>query len=244
MGPWVGNSGRGAIRRFGFWAVVLGIHGALILLFSFDTAEERAEADSEPRRAMTVVFLDMPLTETPPDEPQPAADAPPAAPVDPRRAALENPSTVAAPADTRDLTSSELSPSVDSPDGTALTLPSGSPSVDWDHERAITAQAMVPELLKQNQTKCEAERRPGSMLPKCRQPAKDPPWEPEPGRFGISGLIPFMRLGKRCAIGLGFFGCALGKLPEANSHLLDEMRNPDREHSSVPEVDRSSALDP
>ncbi len=45
-------------------------------------------------------------------------------------------------------------------------------------------------------------------------------------------------------MGLGFFGCALGKPPEANSHLFDGMHDPDRQRSSVPDIDTSSALDP
>jgi hypothetical protein len=213
-------------KRLGFWVIVIGLHGALVLLFSVDRTEERGEAEAEPRRAMTVVFLDTPLEpvpekqELPPPERQRVARAP-------RRAGAS--------------TSGDTSAS------TAITTPAtpgDSPSIDWEHEREVTAQAMLPELMKQNQSKCEAERRPGSMLPGCRKPAKDPEWEPEPSVLGIEGLLPFVRLGKRCVVGLGFFGCALGKLPEANSHLFDEMRNPDREHSSVPEVDRRGALDP
>jgi hypothetical protein len=230
MGPSVriAHRRRDAIKRLGFWAVVIGLHGALVLLFSVDWTEERGEADAEPRRAMTVVFLDTPLESVPEKEVPPPPERQRAARAKARLRGSDAPDAGA-------------STSVDMPTGTA---PSDSPSIDWEHERAITAQAMLPELLKQNQTKCEAGRRPGSMLPKCRQPAKDPQWEPEPGRFGIEGLLPFMRLGKRCVVGLGFFGCAIGKLPEPNSHLFDEMRNPDREHSSVPEVDRQSALDP
>jgi hypothetical protein len=45
-------------------------------------------------------------------------------------------------------------------------------------------------------------------------------------------------------VGLGFFGCALGKKPEANGHLFDGMHDPDRQRSSVPDIDTSSALDP
>ena len=229
MGPSVriAHRGRDAIKRLGFWAVVIGLHGALVLLFSVDRTDERGEAEAEPRRAMTVVFLDTPL------EPVPEKEEPP--PPERQRVAKTK---------ARAPDAAEASTSVDTPAGTAIGIPSESPSIDWEHEREVTAQAMLPELLKQNQSKCEAERRPGSLLPKCRQPAKDPQWEPEPSVFGIEGLLPFMRLGKRCVVGLGFFGCAIGKLPEANSHVFDAMRDPDREHSSVPEVDRQGALDP
>jgi hypothetical protein len=51
----------------------------------------------------------------------------------------------------------------------------------------------------------------------------------------MSGGLPYMEIGKRCAIGLGFFGCGIGELPPPNGHLFDGMDDPDRERSSVPE---------
>jgi hypothetical protein len=50
------------------------------------------------------------------------------------------------------------------------------------------------------------------------------------------GLIPYVRLGKRCVIALGAFGCAIGKLPEADGTLFDDMRDPNRPTSSVPDI--------
>jgi hypothetical protein len=65
------------------------------------------------------------------------------------------------------------------------------------------------------------------------------------GRVGIAaGFIPHVHIGQRCVVGLGFFGCNLSKLPEANGHLLDGMQDPNRWRSSVPDVDTTSALDP
>jgi hypothetical protein len=48
------------------------------------------------------------------------------------------------------------------------------------------------------------------------------------------GPLPVVKVGKRCIVTIGFFGCNLSELPETNSHLLDDMRKPDRPDSSVP----------
>jgi hypothetical protein len=62
------------------------------------------------------------------------------------------------------------------------------------------------------------------------------------------GLIAYVQVTQRCIVGVGLtgplFGCALGKKPEANGHLLDGMKDPNRQRSSVPDLDTSSALDP
>jgi hypothetical protein len=68
-----------------------------------------------------------------------------------------------------------------------------------------------------------------------RRKAKPFGWDPSPGRFGMAGGLPYMELGKRCAIGLGFFGCAIGELPPPDGTLFDDMDDPARERSSVPE---------
>ena len=47
--------------------------------------------------------------------------------------------------------------------------------------------------------------------------------------------LPYMELGKRCVIGLGFFGCGIGKLPEPDGTLFDDMDDPNRPRDSVPE---------
>ncbi|MEZ5457795.1 MAG: hypothetical protein R3E65_00290 [Steroidobacteraceae bacterium] len=59
-------------------------------------------------------------------------------------------------------------------------------------------------------------------------------WKAEPGKVGMAGPLPYVRVGKRCIVGLGFFGCALGEPPPPNDKLLDDMRKPDRPRSSVP----------
>ncbi|HEY2662944.1 MAG TPA: hypothetical protein VGI47_01290, partial [Candidatus Binataceae bacterium] len=73
----------------------------------------------------------------------------------------------------------------------------------------------------------------GEEPPGCHRYRKPDPWSPEPKKFGFAGALPYMRLGKHCVIGLGFFGCGVGPFPEANGHVLDDRRDPDRPRSSV-----------
>jgi hypothetical protein len=47
-----------------------------------------------------------------------------------------------------------------------------------------------------------------------------------------------VEIGKRCAIGLGFFACGIGKLPDANGKLFDDIDDPERIRSSVPDARR------
>ncbi len=41
-----------------------------------------------------------------------------------------------------------------------------------------------------------------------------------------------------CAFTLGAFACAFGKQPEANGHLLDDMKDPNYSGSSVPDPNK------
>lgn len=78
---------------------------------------------------------------------------------------------------------------------------------------------------------------PTSPYRKCTPRQSSFEWDPEPDMFGIEGLLPFVRLGERCIAGLGFFGCGIGKLPEPNGNLFDDMKDPERPKSSVPDAD-------
>ena len=70
----------------------------------------------------------------------------------------------------------------------------------------------------------------------CVRPPSATEWKPEEKKFGFAGGLPYVRLGKRCVLGLGFFGCVPGALPEANSHLLDARDKANEGDSSVPDV--------
>lgn len=110
---------------------------------------------------------------------------------------------------------------------------SRAPRIDWQLEAQRTAETMAPELLEQLKRKCEAAE--GPPPPECKERKHEFKWDPEPGVVGVDGLLPFIRVGRRCVVGLGFFGCGIGKLPEANGDLFEAMSDPDRPRSSVPE---------
>ena len=79
---------------------------------------------------------------------------------------------------------------------------------------------------------------PKAQKPACKKKVSSMEWNgKEDRRVGLAGgIFPYVRLG-RCVVGLGFFGCPLGKAPEANSHLLDDMKDPEYKGDSVPNPD-------
>jgi hypothetical protein len=76
------------------------------------------------------------------------------------------------------------------------------------------------------------------MLPRCNKQPRPFEWNPEQKRVGFAGVLPYVRLGDFCVLGLGFFACAVGERPRANIHLFDEMDNPNRPRSSVPDANQ------
>jgi hypothetical protein len=77
---------------------------------------------------------------------------------------------------------------------------------------------------------------------RCVRPPSATEWKPEEKKVGFAGGLPFVRLGKRCVVGLGFFGCIPGELPKANSHLLDGRDRATESDSSVPDVEGCEPL--
>lgn len=116
----------------------------------------------------------------------------------------------------------------------AIELPPITPPIDWTQEAKIVARTRW-QLLGTDRT-CEDTGGANSKLPRCRKPNRPFQWNPKPPQAGVEGLLPYVRLGKHCVIGLGFFGCGIGKLPEANGHLFDDIKDPDRSRSSVPDA--------
>ncbi len=108
------------------------------------------------------------------------------------------------------------------------------PPVDWHGEAEQVAKSQAESIFKELEHECDEAARRGEYPPECRKYKKSDAWVPEPRTFGIAGGLPYVRLGKRCIVGLGFFGCAVGKLPAAKGNLFDDMREPDRPRSFVP----------
>jgi hypothetical protein len=113
--------------------------------------------------------------------------------------------------------------------------PAAENAPDWISEAQSVAESMAPRLINELQEKCATARRLARALPAgCKRESLAKDWQPEPKRAGFIGIFPYVRLG-RCIIGLGFWGCAV-QTPSADGTLFEDMRNPDRPASSVPDL--------
>ncbi|MFL6619767.1 MAG: hypothetical protein ACJ8MH_14275 [Povalibacter sp.] len=113
----------------------------------------------------------------------------------------------------------------------------GTPHIDWHGEIGRVAKEAAESASKKDlNLPCKAPRKfDEPPQTNCRPQPAPFEWDPEQPLAGLAGLLPFVRLGKRCVIGLGFFGCGIGKLPEPNGELFKSMNDPDRPRSSVPD---------
>lgn len=118
------------------------------------------------------------------------------------------------------------------PSDVAADVEAKTPSTDWNLEAARAAAAVVDEAVRREKRKCEPSDTANSFLPKCQQ-EPPPKFDWAPPSAGFAGGLPYVLVGENCIVGLGFFGCMLGK-QSANGHLLDHMRDPERDRSSVP----------
>jgi hypothetical protein len=105
------------------------------------------------------------------------------------------------------------------------------PNVDWyrEAEEAARSAAGGPAPA----ARPGSGDHPHSPYRECK-PQPQFAWNPEPKTVDIAGGLPFVRIGKRCVIGLGFFGCAIGELPKANGQLLEPAREENVPRTSVP----------
>ena len=124
------------------------------------------------------------------------------------------------------------------PADTAITLPLSQPPaplIDWTLEAERAARDAAAER-EQPGPRTFGEH-PVSPYRRCKPRESSFEWDPEPDKAGFAGGLPFVRLGERCIVGLGFFGCAIGKLPEANGELFADMHSAQEPESSVPDLD-------
>jgi hypothetical protein len=124
------------------------------------------------------------------------------------------------------------------PTGSAITLPAPrdpAPWVDWQAEGERAARDAAARQAEPG-PRAFGEQ-PVSRYRKCKPRDSSFEWDPEPDKAGFAGGLPFVRLGKRCVVGLGFFGCGIGKLPEANGELFAHMHSADEPESSVPTLE-------
>jgi hypothetical protein len=198
------------------WAFVLGGHVLLIALFQSVRSRDVQQPDAESRSVLTLLDLTTLEEEKPPEEtPKPLSNI------------------TVPPAPSSAITSNE---SITSDESVAAPAEVSKAPVDWYSEAEHVAKDKAAELLAKQPRPCEDSPRPGSLREKCKRGGAQAQWEPEPKKFGVEGGLPYVRLGKRCLVGLGFFGCAIGKLPEADGTLLEGMKDQDWDHSSVPDT--------
>jgi hypothetical protein len=115
----------------------------------------------------------------------------------------------------------------------AIILPAPA-TVDWGREASLAARRAALQNGGEEQKTFSPPPKP---LPKpCKPKESSMEWNGDEDRAVTwAGPLPVFKVGKRCVVTIGFFACNLSEIPEANSHLLDDMRKPDRATSSVPD---------
>jgi hypothetical protein len=168
--------------------------------------------------------------------------APPLIEIELTRIAERAPATDAAlrPGSSPSASSKHAPQSVATPSDTgSIQAPAGAEResqapTDWDLQADLAAQDIVSDLVKGEKRKCsDSPTRPPWLGPCTRWGHFA--WSEEPKRAGFQSGIPYLRLGKGCVLVLGFVGCAFGA-SKANGHLFDDLRDPDRDRSSVPDL--------
>jgi hypothetical protein len=106
------------------------------------------------------------------------------------------------------------------------------PDVDWRQAAAQAVRRAGAGLLERRPRGFGAV--PSPQYRKCKPKKQSFEWDPDALKAGLDAILPSFRVGKRCFIVPPFFSCALGELPPPNSHMLDDMNDPDRDRNSVP----------
>jgi hypothetical protein len=110
------------------------------------------------------------------------------------------------------------------------------PLVDWANEASRVAR-QAGQAIGAGPAPEPFSEGPKGVRKQCVPRERSMEWKGEENP-GVHWVGPFpVLVTRRCAITVGFFSCALGKLPEPNSHLLDDMQDPTRSRSSVPDPD-------
>lgn len=197
--------GRGRRTTAALGAVILHLAAVWLLLNAV------RQAPQVPGAEITSVWL-MLDPETP-EAPIEAAPPPPAA---------------AAPQARAPVSSAESKPDAAPP---IVATPS-IPDVDWRQAAAQAVRRAAAGLLERKPRGFGAV--PSPQYRKCKPKKQSFEWDPDALKAGLDAILPSFLVGKRCFIVPPFFSCALGELPPPNSHMLDDMKDPDRDRNSVP----------
>lgn len=198
------------LRRFAIFALVCGAH-VMLLMLPFETERlEYEETDGDEKRTQ-LFFPRTPVTE----RRSPRDPRPPAAPEMRINITVDAPNAI----------------SVGPPDGVSTRRSGSAPSINWGEEARRAAASAAEKVPIPDRSNCDSTGLGDPALANCKPPSE---FKWAPPKSGFSGGLPYMRVGDRCVIGLGFFGCSLGK-PPSRGDLFEGMDEPGRERSSVPE---------
>lgn len=189
-------------------AIVLCGHALLVLWFARAREHERSAVDNMHHSTLVLIPLRKPIQPAMPTEP-----------------VIAHSTLIDIPAPRFSSEPKALAPS--SPPSATT------PAIDWRREAKRSADDAI-----QMQTAPQLRGFEARAAPEPSRKARPFDWNTSPGKVGFSGGLPYVKLGKRCVLGLGFFGCAIGELPAANGNLFEDIDDPERERSSVPDVSR------
>ena len=196
-------------------AATLLVHAGLVWLFIEEKQMDRRTTPLDP--VMVSVWIHLPAS----------------APADRDRAATSDPGETAirgvGGADPAGVVPPQPELSTSTPPLSSLppsTLPPSPPpqepgaNIDWYGQLEARAARLAD---------AEVEDRDiaGRVIQRMREPCQPRDssfeWSPQEERRGLLPL-PYIMIGERCVVGLGFFGCSLGAMPEPNRHLFDDMQ--------------------
>jgi hypothetical protein len=222
---------RSPFSRYTVLAIVVGGHVLLVMMFANSRPGGMRAASSSSEVADAMVLLNLAQEPQPTEIPEELSPEPITASIGAidGRAGSASEDSAAIP-----------EPDVGSPGSASVEAPGAESEIDWEREAKRTAETMAPGLIRKQLRECEEAKKHNKYPPGCKKPASayEPHWEPERKRAGFAPL-PYVLIGKRCIVGLGFFGCTLGKLPDADGSVFENMYDTERPRSSVPEVPAS-----
>jgi hypothetical protein len=121
------------------------------------------------------------------------------------------------------------------PESPSATPQSPAPYVDFAATADLSAKRIAAAAAAAEQRGDSFGPPPKVLAKPCVPKESSMEWKGEenPG-LKWYGPIPIL-VTKRCVFTLGVFSCVLGDLPPANGHLFDDMKDPNRSRSSVPD---------
>ncbi len=199
---------------------VLALHGLLLWLLALGF-RDRIEPAPEPPQFVSL-WIDMPT---------PVPVLPKLSAVQPTQPRASEPAR--RPVEAPVLIAPITLPDAPAPQAPAVASNEAAPAVDWANAASRAARrAGEASATSKSDTFSPLPK----TMPKACKPKRSMEWRgQEDRRFGMTGGVPYVKLNDHCVLVALIPMCVMGKLPEANGHLLDDMKDPNRTHSSVPD---------